>query len=400
MARKEDPGDEASHVSERTTTANTQMRIRWDDSKMRSTNPNVFYVSGGREEITLLFGRNQPWDAGQNKVTVQLSNRILLSHLVAKRLVSMLNNTIQDYESKYGSLDMESPPPIGLDQTPSVRQPFSETGRAAEKAGLIFHLMKNLNVEIGFERSFKIFEKNLLGNRFLLGISKNSIEQKPHERILDICERMDMPESLLETFRENLSDANYVHFGFEENERSCVYKAYLEFYDKIEKEIKNRPNKSGPFLLHLGFKWDALDNTKRALARYTWYPLLSAEDILIRLSNILDSHQYGKPLEIAKGIVGIASRRIPHYDILYLEVTEDNNPRRSFDINMYRAKLQLKELNPLLLKMWQHYSIPSDEFHKLYDRFKTKTFGHLSGGIDRAGRDFLTVYYGVEGSST
>ena len=66
-------------------------------------------------------------------------------------------------------------------------------------------------------------------------------------------------------------------------------------------------------------------------------------------------------------------------------------------MNMYKAKVRLEELYPLLMDMCQHYSIPSEEFHILYDQFKAKLFGHLSGGIDREGKDFLTLYYGVEG---
>ena len=37
-----------------------------------------------------------------------------------------------------------------------------------------------------------------------------------------------------------------------------------------------------------------------------------------------------------------------------------------------------------------------EEFDILYDRVKKKTFGHLTGGINREGKDFLTIYHGVE----
>ena len=77
-------------------------------------------------------------------------------------------------------------------------------------------------------------------------------------------------------------------------------------------------------------------------------------------------------------------------------MTEENTPRRSFDINVYNAKLQLKEVYPLLQKIYQHYSIPARDFHALYNQFRTKIIGHLSGGIGRDGKDFLTVYYGLE----
>lgn len=37
---------------------------------------------------------------------IQLTDRIVLSPFVAKRLTLMLNNFVNDYESKYGTLDI------------------------------------------------------------------------------------------------------------------------------------------------------------------------------------------------------------------------------------------------------------------------------------------------------
>jgi hypothetical protein len=207
---------------------------------------------------------------------------------------------------------------------------------------------------------------------------------------------MDMPENLLRAYQGSLPGSNYLHFGFEENEGSCLYKAYLEFYDRVEETMKTQPRQFDSFLMHLGFKWDALDSSRQALTRYTWYPFLSVDVMLRRLSNILDPHKLGTLFEIARGIVAIASRIVPPYDILYMEVDEENNPRRSFDINMYRAKLPLSELQPWMSRMCDHYDILPEAFHALYDGVKTRTFGHIAGGIDREGRDFLTIYYGVE----
>jgi hypothetical protein len=78
---------------------------------------------------------------------------------------------------------------------------------------------------------------------------------------------------------------------------------------------------------------------------------------------------------------------------------EENNSRRSFDINMYKANLRMRDLYPLLSRIFRYYRIPDDIFHPLYDQVKLRIFGHLSGGVDRAGRDFLTIYHGVKGSS-
>lgn len=82
----------------------TQTLIRWDGSKMRTTYANVCNVSSGREEVTMLFGTNQNWHAGQKELTVELSDRIILSPYAAKRLALLLNRTIQEYEGRFGHL--------------------------------------------------------------------------------------------------------------------------------------------------------------------------------------------------------------------------------------------------------------------------------------------------------
>jgi hypothetical protein len=376
-----------------------EARIRWDSSKMKSHHPKALNLSTTRGEITLSLGEDRISSGVKDEGTYQVSDRIIMSPYTAKRLMALLNDVIHRYEAKYGPLEEGGSQSTAQTQAPAIRQavPDHSADILSEKTEKLFKLVKSLNLEVGYERSFKVSEKTLLQNRFLLGFNKKSIEQNPHERILDICNSMDMPETLLEDFSEKLSEANYIHFGFEENERTCIYKAYLEFYDKIAEEIKNQPDQPAHFLLHLGYKWDVSDNKRHALTRYTWHRSLAVEDILMRLANILDPQEYKKPIEIAEGLLDTASSRIPHHDILYLEVSEEGNPRRSFDINMYRAALELRELHPLFSEMCQHYSISSEEFDVLYDPVKTKILGHLSGGIDREGKDFLTVYYGVEG---
>lgn len=381
-------------ASEGTAQADAQMRVIWDDSNMRSVYANVARVVGGREEIVLLFGMNPALNAAQAEVKIQLTDRITLNPVAAKRLSILLNNVLWDYQRRYKSLPIEP----RKQETPAIRtRPFSETKRKDHTARLPIELLNSLNIDYHFERSFKVFEKTILANRFLLGFKKDTVREKPHEKVREICMRMNMPADLLEVFERHIPDADYIHFGFEENERTCIYKVYLEFYEKIEKEMKSRRNASDRSLMHLGFKWDALDNTRRNLTNYTWHPFLSVDTMVKKLSDILVSDQNRTTLELAKGILGVASQKIPHNDILYLEVTEKDNPRESFDINIYRANLQLSELYPFLVEMCQNYKIPGEKFHALYDTVKTRICGHLSGGVDRDGKDFFTVYYGVKG---
>ncbi len=111
MAKKEDRSDETSGLRETPAPESTKMKIRWDSSNMRSAYANVFNVAGTREEIVVLFGMNQAWDATQKELTVQLSDRIVLSPFVAKRLSLVLGNVIRDYELRYGKLDIETRQP-------------------------------------------------------------------------------------------------------------------------------------------------------------------------------------------------------------------------------------------------------------------------------------------------
>ena len=93
------------------TQAGGQTKIVWDSSNMRSAYANVFNVAGAREEFVFFFGMNQAFDAGQQELRVQLTDRIVMSPFAAKRLSTLLNNVLTDYEARYGSLEVETTRP-------------------------------------------------------------------------------------------------------------------------------------------------------------------------------------------------------------------------------------------------------------------------------------------------
>ena len=81
--------------------------IRWDDSNLKSSYANVCNVSSTREEVVLVFGINQAWERGQAEMQVQLTDRIILSPFAAKRLAGLLTNVVLEYESQFGTLNVE-----------------------------------------------------------------------------------------------------------------------------------------------------------------------------------------------------------------------------------------------------------------------------------------------------
>jgi uncharacterized protein DUF3467 len=84
-------------------------RIKWDDASMRSSYANVCNVTSTREEVVMLFGINQAWNRGQKEVTIQLTDRIIISPYAAKRLASLLDGVVKEYEKRFGTLNVEAP---------------------------------------------------------------------------------------------------------------------------------------------------------------------------------------------------------------------------------------------------------------------------------------------------
>jgi len=85
------------------------MKIKWDDSNMSSSYANVCNVTSTREEVVMLFGINQAWNRGQQEVTIQLTDRIIVSPYAAKRLSMLLQGVVNEYEKRFGALNVEGP---------------------------------------------------------------------------------------------------------------------------------------------------------------------------------------------------------------------------------------------------------------------------------------------------
>ena len=78
------------------------------DQKMSTTFANVVNIQSTREQVDLFFGTNQTWNAANEKtLTIELSNRIILSPFAAKRLALALDGVLREYETRYGKLDVQ-----------------------------------------------------------------------------------------------------------------------------------------------------------------------------------------------------------------------------------------------------------------------------------------------------
>ena len=68
---------------------------------------NVVNVQSTREQVDLFFGPNQTWNIGDERsVTVELSNRIILTPFGAERMYLVLGGVLKEYESRLGTLEV------------------------------------------------------------------------------------------------------------------------------------------------------------------------------------------------------------------------------------------------------------------------------------------------------
>jgi len=271
-----------------------------------------------------------------------------------------------------------------------------ELGHLSSHGALLFELIKNLKVAFGFERSFKMQEKFFLPNRILFSVAKLGIGADHDQKIIEICRRLKIPSELLAFANESLAKANVIHFGYEENESGCIYKTYFE-YEANYREQRDMASKTQRSI-HLcsAIKWDINQPDRHTITQYTVYPSLSRAQRLQRMLAIYNGKN-STPLRIATKILELASTIIEDDDIFYLEAKEETNPRTSFDINIYNAELAIEQLQALIMELADYYFLDQEAFTKFFTTIKTETFGHLSSGIDRNGKDFFSVYYGVEG---
>jgi len=262
-----------------------------------------------------------------------------------------------------------------------VQRAAPEVGGAqGSDGGRLAGLLRDLPCE-GFERSFKLLPGALLADRVLFGIPRAAVAAPA---LLRICTSLAMPAPFLEAIGEQLAGADTVHFGHESGGAGIIYKVYLEFSRRLA-----GAHAGEPILLHLAYKWDAVEPERRAVARYVCHPGLPVADILSRITKM--GGDLAAPVE---AVVTLAADRASE-PLMYLEVSEDGNPRASYDVNVHAAGLRLRDVEPQMRLAQRRLSIPGAAFERQWTAVQGEKLGHLAGGRSRDGAPFMTVYHQV-----
>lgn len=261
----------------------------------------------------------------------------------------------------------------------------------AEAADRLRAAVREMAPEHYEERSFRIAPQSLQANRFLLSIGARQMPPRALERAWAVARDMGLPEALRPQVEAAHAAADHLHFGFEGEPGRVMCKLYFE--RSIDGRAAAQARASGePVLQYEAIKWN-VDSGAHVVSHYHWHAGLSVPGIAARVAEITAG---GPPAlrELAQAVLDLAAPRVAPERLMLLEVAEAGEPRRSFDLNLYDARLQVRDLQPVLFAMRDLFEIRPGQFQALYDQVKTRAMGHLAGGIHRDGRPFFNVYFG------
>jgi hypothetical protein len=105
MTSKATKGDESQAATPEPAPEAQGTPVVWNDADMTSNFANVVNIQSTKDQVDLFFGTNQTWNLSQSdKVQIDLSSRLILTPLVARRLCSSLTKLLEEHEARYGSL--------------------------------------------------------------------------------------------------------------------------------------------------------------------------------------------------------------------------------------------------------------------------------------------------------
>lgn len=357
---------------------------------------DAFRLTRQGRGLAIEFGRIDGAAVEAGPATVSVKDRVIISLETARRLVVWLDEALEQNSVITKAEDAKSLAPAAAAAVtrPGQGPPRPPQDTSGAQAARLLRLIGAWGIPHQYERSLRISEGSLQANRFLLTFNAADIPGDPAAQTLTVCEQFAMPPALRDAAAANFAIAKCVHLGFEGNTDSIICKLYLET-DVPAVRAQEARAANEPVLMHLAFKWDLLRDSA-VTTRYFWHPGLTTGEIEERLAHVYRDGQ-GESHEIARALLRTAVERVAPEALQYLEVEEAENARRSFDLNVYNAKLHIRDISDLLQRMRVCFGIRPGQFQASYDQIKGMALGHLAGGLHRNEKDFFNLYYGAVG---
>ncbi|WP_415905049.1 hypothetical protein ACMXYW_02160 [Neptuniibacter sp. QD48_55] len=254
---------------------------------------------------------------------------------------------------------------------------------------VLLSAFSSLAVPFGYERSCKLTARTLNQDRFLLTQHKNCFGSDSLTSLLGLAGDLEMPSEGLGWIQSRFDKAELVHLGYENERGEPLCKLYLEYpYPATASE---GVNSSKGFLLHQAIKWYPNSN-RHLITDYRCLPSLSKKRLFSFVEQCLGPSGRLQSLWVKTLLERVCKSELP----MILDVSEPESVRRSFDINLYDFSIRIGELKVLLEELFQSFLIPTESVDLFFEQNYGCVLGHVSGGINRTGEPFITLYFGVE----
>ena len=112
QANKEISSEKAIEEQVRDQTGQRKVRVRIDESSVKTSYASGFRPVATAEEVIMDFGLNLARLTGDKEtpyeVVFQANNRVIMNYYSTKRLVLALSQIIRRYEEKFGELELNA----------------------------------------------------------------------------------------------------------------------------------------------------------------------------------------------------------------------------------------------------------------------------------------------------
>ena len=263
--------------------------------------------------------------------------------------------------------------------------------------------VQGLGVRYGVEDSLQIGAGGITVDRFLVSLPKSALGDAAHARLLHLCRGLAMPPALLRRYQSCLPDADHCYFGWECRDGRVRLKAYLEYFQRWRAEKPVAPGPGRDVLMVLAFKWQADAPAQYGVTRYRWHPELSAAQVRGRALDLMTAGRGGPLADVCRHLLDAAlDPAVPADDetgsgtaLRFLEVTDDGSDRHSFDINLYRRGRRVADIEQSLRGLAAALGLAEQDLAADLAAIRGDSLGHVSGGRNRHGQPFVTVYHGM-----
>jgi len=232
--------------------------------------------------------------------------------------------------------------------------------------------------------SVKLMNKQINHNRLVIGMRASDI---PFKKLARKLLELKFPENKLIELENRYYKAHDIGFAIEINDGEIDLRTYFEikytnsiWYNVKSERIKKQDYHTMP--LFVGYKW-GIKNQKTRVSHYNYIQYMDGDNLIKRINQIADYI----PDCIVRQLKGKTEEQVRNYVVM--EVKDDTTDRASYDIRFDANKIYLKDFSSK--EIMERFKINFEALEK----YKNLSIGHISGGKDKNGEDFLTLYFVV-----